>query len=67
MDVLTPEIVEAAEDKLRTEEAKPRAIQRRRRGSAGAWARRFTGVAKLAPGETTDDSRMGHYREKFGA
>jgi hypothetical protein len=38
----------------------------RKRGSAGAWAREFMGAAKLAPGETTDDARMEHYRKKYG-
>jgi hypothetical protein len=38
----------------------------RKRGGAGAWARRFTGVAKLDPGETTDDVRMDHHRRKYG-
>jgi hypothetical protein len=38
----------------------------RKRGSAGAWARQFAGVAKLAPGESTDDARMDHYRKKYG-
>jgi hypothetical protein len=38
----------------------------RKRGSAGAWAKRFAGTATLAPGETIDDVRMDHYREKYG-
>jgi plasmid stability protein len=37
-----------------------------KRGSAGAWARKFAGIAKLAPGETTDDVRMSHYQKKYG-
>jgi len=32
----------------------------RKSESAGARARRFAGVAKLAPGESTDDARMDH-------
>ena len=38
----------------------------RERGSAGAWAKRFAGVARLAPGETTDDARLDHVRKKYG-
>jgi hypothetical protein len=45
--------------------APPRAPTRKR-GSAGAWAKRFAGTATLAPGETIDDVRMDHYREKYG-
>jgi hypothetical protein len=44
-----------------------KAPQARKRGSAGEWARKFAGIAKLAPGETTDDVRMEHYRKKYGA
>jgi plasmid stability protein len=35
-------------------------------GSAGAWARRFMGVARLTRAETIDDARMDHYRKKYG-
>jgi len=38
----------------------------RKRDSAGAWARQFVGVARLAPGETTDDARIDRYRKKYG-
>ncbi len=38
----------------------------RKRGSAGAWARRFAGIARSAPGETIDDARTDHYRKKYG-
>ena len=38
----------------------------RKRGSAGAWARRFTGVAALVSPETTDDARSDHYAKKYG-
>jgi hypothetical protein len=38
----------------------------RRGGSAGAWGRQFAGVARLVPGESTDDARMDHYRTKYG-
>lgn len=62
---LTPEMVAAAEEQLLTEEAVASRIPARKRGSAGAWARRFAGIAKLAPGETTDDARMDHYRKKY--
>jgi len=41
-------------------------IPMRKRTSAGAWAKRFAGIAKLAPGETTDAARAAHYREKYG-
>lgn len=37
-----------------------------KRGSAGAWARQYAGTATLEPGESTDDVRMAHYRQKFG-
>lgn len=62
---LTPEMVSAAEEQLLTEKAVASRIPARKRGSAGAWARRFAGIAKLAPGETTDDARMDHYRKKY--
>jgi hypothetical protein len=38
----------------------------RKRGSAGAWAREFAGIAALAPGETTDDARVEHLTKKYG-
>jgi hypothetical protein len=38
----------------------------RKRGIAGAWARRFAGVAALTSPETTDDARMEHYAKKYG-
>jgi hypothetical protein len=41
-------------------------VPSRKRGSAGAWAVRFAGVARLAPGETIDKARMDHYRKKYG-
>jgi len=41
-------------------------LARPKRGSAGAWARQYAGAAKLEPGETTDDARMAHYRQKYG-
>ncbi|HEY5893095.1 MAG TPA: hypothetical protein VIT91_07680 [Chthoniobacterales bacterium] len=47
-------------------EATLTATPARKRASAGAWAKRFAGVARLVPGETTDDARMAHYREKYG-
>jgi hypothetical protein len=63
---LTSEMAESAENQLLAEEGDAHAKPSRRRQSAGAWARRFTGVAKLAPGETTDKARMEHYRKKYG-
>ncbi len=36
-----------------------------KRGSAGAWARKYAGIARLNEGEATDDVRMAHYREKY--
>lgn len=38
----------------------------RKRGSAGEWARKFAEMARLEPGETIDDVRMEHYRQKYG-
>jgi hypothetical protein len=37
-----------------------------KRGSAGDWARKYAGIAKPDPGETRDDIRAAHYREKYG-
>ena len=37
----------------------------RKRGSAGEWGKRFAGIAKLAPDETTEEARMDHYRQKY--
>jgi plasmid stability protein len=47
-------------------EAAASRIPARKRASAGAWATRFAGVATPAPGETTGDARMDHYRKKYG-
>lgn len=37
-----------------------------KRSSAGAWARKYAGVARLDQGQSTDDVRMAHYRQKYG-
>ncbi len=37
------------------------------RMSAGAWARTYLGAAKPAAGESTEDARLAHFREKYGA
>jgi hypothetical protein len=37
-----------------------------KRGSAGAWAKKYAGVARLDQGQSTDDVRMDHYRRKYG-
>jgi hypothetical protein len=44
--------------------AKPESTERSR-GSLAEWARKFAGIAKLAPGETTDELRMEHYANKY--
>lgn len=44
----------------------PPAVVLRKRASAGAWARQFSGIAKPSDGESLDDARMAHYREKYG-
>jgi hypothetical protein len=38
----------------------------RKRGSAGAWARRFAGVAASGPHEMRDDARIDHCTKKYG-
>ena len=60
------EVTGVAENSTRVEEAAGSRSSGRKRGSAGAWARKFAGIAKLAPGETTEDARMDHYRKKYG-
>ncbi len=40
--------------------------QKPKRGAATEWVRKYTGVAKLGPGETVDSIRVEHYREKYG-
>ncbi len=39
----------------------PPSVPARNRASAGAWAKQFVGIAKLAPGEATGDARIAAY------
>jgi hypothetical protein len=64
---LTPQMVATGEEALVSPGSPSSSrIPALKRGSAGAWARRFAGIARLEPGQTTDDVRMDYHREKHG-
>ena len=50
---------------LQREPEVARVEEQSKRGSAGAWAKRYAGVAELSPNGSSSEVRMDYYRQKY--